>query len=562
MKKQVKPWISAAVAVLSVLNVALYYSMHSMWSGIIAILGKASPYIVYAVMFVVAAAAVYLSLSKKSSLVLTVVTAVFSLFFLAVEGYIFSQTRDSYMFFVKDFLVAAACVAAIFTVIFFVFYYPNSKLKDSKLFKTAVVVAVIAAMFLGYFTIFVNGFTCIPAVYAVGDEYQIVFTTRIKGTAWVKINGVEYCDTYAGSKISEETVHKVTVPMSALDGAKSYSIYTKAMFLRGPYSACQGRTLSETYSWRGIDTSDGLQYYVFSDSHTQSNAITGAATYFGDDLDLLICAGDAANWVDRPADLAPYLKVVGDVAKGEIPVVYARGNHETKGRIADELYRYVGSVNQKFYFTFRLGNIWGIVLDLGEDHGDDWSEFYDSSRFVAYRDEQTEFLDGVLADAENEFDALGVDYRIAVCHMPVTFKYREDNNDKLKDEWIERLNQMKLTVMFGGHRHQIMYVDPEWEAGTPLTYAESYCGYAPSKNDGVMTDADFPSVLVSRKSTVQEISTDVSILDIHFFGAAVEVADGKTVIKITNEDHKPIENIVSPWFEGVSYGSEIVLVNK
>ena len=45
-------------------------------------------------------------------------------------------------------------------------------------------------------------------------------------------------------------------------------------------------------------------------------------------------------------------------------------NHETKGVLADNCIDYVGSKNEKFYFTFVGANI-GVVLDGGEDHLDD-----------------------------------------------------------------------------------------------------------------------------------------------------------------------------------------------
>ena len=40
----------------------------------------------------------------------------------------------------------------------------------------------------------------------------------------------------------------------------------------------------------------------------------------------------------------------------------------------------------------KLQNIWGIVLDIGEDHGDDFVEYAGVAKFNDYRKEQTEFL--------------------------------------------------------------------------------------------------------------------------------------------------------------------------
>ena len=66
-------------------------------------------------------------------------------------------------------------------------------------------------------------FTSGGAVFAVGDEYQIAWSTSVKSAGSVTVNGVTYYDADNGrNRIS--TLHKVSVPMSELDRAKSYEI--------------------------------------------------------------------------------------------------------------------------------------------------------------------------------------------------------------------------------------------------------------------------------------------------------------------------------------------------
>lgn len=563
MNNKAKKILSVTAAALSVFNVLYFYAIHFMWSGIIAILGSASPYIIMGIIAVLAALSVITVLCGKHGAVRSIITLVLSAFFLAVEIYITWVTRDSLPYFFRTFARGLLIMLAVGAVVFLLFYYPRTKLANVKWLKCVITAALLLALIIPYFNFLPNTFTCDPVVYAVGDDFQIVFTTRDKGTAWVEIGGEEYNDTYAGYRTSEDKVHKITVPQEALDNAGSYTINSRAMFLRGPYSAFQGSVISREYNWKGVDTSDGINYYVVSDTHLTVNAPASAAGYFGDKLDFLVCAGDTANWIDEQGDIMYFLKLAGKVTNSEIPVVYARGNHETKGLMADELYKYVASVNQEFYYTFRLQNIWGIVLDQGEDHGDDWSEFYGASRFDEYREKQVAFLDSVIENKENEYSADGVDYRIAVCHMPVSFMYRSDHAEEYKDMWIDRLNQMNITVMLGGHRHQLMYIPAELEDGTPLTYYKDYAGYDGSKPDGYATHANFPSVLVSRRSSVQPTAYDDEMVgDTLFYGLAVSADSEKTVMRFTNQDGEVLENIMSPWLEGVSYGSEIEIPNK
>lgn len=562
MQIKSKHWLSIAAAILSLFNLLCFYSIRSMWSGIIAVLGQSSPYFLLGIIFVLSIVATVRVLYRKNTLWVTSVILVMSSFFFAAECYIMSVTWNNYRYFIREFMLAFTALLGAGLLVWLIFYYPKSRLANSTAFRWALVVAPLSIGIISVFHLVPNAITTIPVVYAVGEEYQIVFTTRNQGTAWVTIGDKEYNDTYAGSRMSETTVHKISVPMHALDAADGYTIHTRSMLLRGPYSAWQGRTISETYQWRGVNTVDGLKYYAISDTHTDINAPANAASYFGDQLDFLICTGDTANWVDKPTDIKYFLKLAGKVTGGAVPVVYARGNHETKGLLADELYRYVGAKGQDFYYTFRLQNIWGVVLDMGEDHGDDWSEFYGSSKFDTYRNDQTAFLDEILKNRETEFDAPGVDYRLAVCHIPVTFQYRNDAHAEYKAAWIERLNQMKLTMMFGGHRHQLMYIDPAFEAGCELIYHEAYAGYNGTKPDGYMTMAEFPAILVSRKSDIQGIHRTEKNGDKVFIGLAVSADDNTTTLQFTNQDHQVVENIQSPWFSGVHYGNSIVVDNK
>lgn len=387
----------------------------------------------------------------------------------------------------------------------------------------------------GYSILYVGGIDKTPVVYAVEDTYQITFTTQAKGEAWVVIDGVEYSDTYAGYRQTESDIHKITVPMEALDNADSYTVYTRAMLLRGPYEALQGTTISETYTWRGINTDDGIQYYALSDNHLASKAPAAAANYWGNQLDFLIALGDSANWIDNKEELTPILYLASDITKGEIPVLYARGNHETKGILADQYHNCVAASGENFYYTFRLKNIWGIVLDVGEDHEDTYKEFSGLARFEQYRAQQTKFLDEILANADTEFNAEGVEYRIGLCHIPLTLTTVGDPLAEQKTAWVERLNQMNLDLMYSGHLHELIYVSTDIEADTTLTHTPAYSGKEENKKEYTVCKTSFPTILVSKRGTSQILADSENYFDKVFIGVAASFDGNETTLKFTNE---------------------------
>ena len=562
MKKQCKPIFFLIMNLLLVFNLLVYWGIRSMWSGIVRYTIKPMPYILLAVLVVTLLATTILTMLKKRPIPVFIWGIIVNLLFLGLDAYIISLTTEATHYFIREASYTLLFVTIIAGLVFGFSYVSKMDWFQKKWVPCALlVVFFVAGVFI---SLDINPFNKIertPVVYAVEDTYQIVFTTASKGEAWVEINGVEYNDTYAGYRQTETTVHKITVPMEALDNADSYTVSTRAMYLRGPYESLQGPTISKTIRWKGVNTEDGLNYYVLADTHNTRKTPLSAASYWGEDLDLLISAGDNVSWVDREADLTEFLYLASDITKGEIPVVYARGNHETKGVLGHEFYRYVGAAGENFYYTFRIQNIWGIVLDVGEDHADDFIEYAGVARFDAYRDEQTVFLDEIIANAENEYNAEGVDYRIGICHIPLTIKGMNDHAGPHKDEWVTRLNQMNLTIMYSGHVHELWFVDPEFEDGATLTQVVEYSGKEEGNNQRIMTDATFPSILVSKRGEAQSLTDPEKVFDTGFIGVAVTVEGNETILKYTDEEQNVLETI-SPWFSDIKYGKEIKVTNK
>ena len=265
--------------------------------------------------------------------------------------------------------------------------------------------AVLLALLIG-FNVRANYFTYDAVVYAVEDEYQIVFSTNDNSIAWVEVGDEKYYDLYAGSMKSQDLVHKVSVPQEKLDKAKGYKVCAQQMIYRGPFGGYKGAIISQDYKFRPVDISDGFNYYTMTDVHGARKGAADAAKNM-DNMDLLVILGDSYSMIDSDFDAQFTNLLANDVTKGEFPVVYARGNHEIKGDYAEDLYKYVGSKNGNFYYWFKVSDVFGITLDIGEDHDDDWWEYYETAQFKLYQAEQTELLEKIAAPANLErFNAI------------------------------------------------------------------------------------------------------------------------------------------------------------
>ena len=170
-------------------------------------------------------------------------------------------------FVLETFADALILVAVIYFIWFLIFAYPKTTLAKRKLVKTPLFLLIFILLLIQFFDLRFNYITSAPVVYAVEDEYQIVWTTNARATGVVTVGNKKYYDLYAGSERSETRVHKVSVPMTALDAEKSYTISSTAVIYRGPYSGIKGRKVEKTYAFKPVDLSDGLHYYALSDAH-------------------------------------------------------------------------------------------------------------------------------------------------------------------------------------------------------------------------------------------------------------------------------------------------------
>ena len=526
--------IEIAASSVCLFDLLLIFALRPAWAGI----GHATGLPQFAVIMLAVSALLFaLSLllpgrgGRRTSLAVLIISSVIGLLYL----YVLKEDLADWPFILREFLFGLALCAAAALILFLLFGGAASLFGKRRGLRIFTAAAAAVVLILVVFDIAPGGIKRGPVVYAVGDEYQIVFTTRARSRAWVEAGGQSFYDTYAGYDRSETRVHKISVPMDVLDQAEDYRIFARTMILRGGYWALQGLLYSQSVPWRPVDESDGIQYYCVSDGHGFCRPSAEAAGYFGDSLDFVIINGDVMSFLERRADLEMPLRIGWEITGGSRPVVFARGNHETKGIVADRLYRYVGTSGEDFFYEFRLGSLWGVVLDLGEDHPDPWYEFYGAARFDDYRRSQTAFLDGLITDAENSFDAPGISHRILVCHIPVNFMNEENPFEKAQREWISRLERMSLDLALYGHRHSLMFLPASMPSEEPLVLSPAFTGReADDRVDGYRLASSFPAVIGGRRTDSERLMSQDDLFGRKMTGTAVEVTDEEIQVRFTD----------------------------
>ena len=299
-------------------------------------------------------------------------------------------------------------------------------------------------------------FVTTPIVYAVKNDYQILVPVTCETVMWVRVGSRCFYDDSNGILRSASSTHKMTVPAALLDAAKKYTVCYRVINERKPYFTDASEVMYYESDFRPIESAPVHVYHI-ADAHNKVDQPVAAGQYFGDQLNLLILNGDIPNHSGKIENFTAIHEIASRLTGGEIPVVFSRGNHDTRGIYAEQIAEHTPTDNGRSYYTFRVGHIWGIVLDCGEDKSDGHPEYGHTVCCEDFRQRETEFIRNVIKSCRDEYEADGVQNRLVICHVPFTEKFTPpfDIEEDVYREWCRLLREhIKPQLMLCGHIHQ------------------------------------------------------------------------------------------------------------
>ncbi len=294
-----------------------------------------------------------------------------------------------------------------------------------------------------------------PAVFAVEDTYQIMLPAAVSSLMWVRVGDRCFYDDVNGILRSSTDMHRVSVPMALLDEARAYTICERRIRKRKPYFSEPLPAVETTYAFRPVPATGEIRAYMIADTHDRVAETIRAVKTFGK-ADFLLFNGDIANHNDDMERVLRVFEIAGEIAGGEIPMVFARGNHDTRGRFAERYTDYTPHAEGRSYYWFRLGRIWGLVLDCGEDKDDSHPEYGGTVCCHDFRLRETAYLERLIR--QEIYEQPDVDTRIVVVHDPFTYRDNPpfDIEEEIYTRWARLLEaHVHPDVILAGHLHQL-----------------------------------------------------------------------------------------------------------
>jgi predicted phosphodiesterase len=310
------------------------------------------------------------------------------------------------------------------------------------------------------------------------NSMTIIWFTNKPCTSWVEYGSGESLPTFPkfGSLISiaksgrdgliDANTTRHEVRLSGLLPSKTYRyrVVSKDILQFAPYEVVYGDTVvSDIFQFRILDPKkSAFRFQVFQDLHGDTAKLESLFQQPGwETSDLLFFNGDTLSSLDNEnvifngfLDLA-----VGRFARN-LPFIYIRGNHDTRGALARHLHEYFPPRNGRYYYAFDHGPVHFVILDSGEDKPDDSPVYAGLADFDRYREAQAEWL-----RQEIRTEAFtNAAFRIFLIHMPPygggkgTLAHGVDHLTKL---WGPLLNEGGADLVLSGHYHRFFKIEPE-----------------------------------------------------------------------------------------------------
>ncbi len=386
-----------------------------------------------------------LFISKKTykafCIVGTILTGILFIFAVAYStGLALSESREVFILYLRKTLSEGAILIII---PFLALYFPKLPCKAKNIILSVLLFATVISGINSFSPLKPFKITSDPLVIDNGSCYSIVFSTNDNGTAYVEytFEGKEFkvFDNTGGRLNSDSKIHSISVPYEHLQN-NTYTVSSTRIIEEFSYGSRRGKTVSSPEYNFAYNSGDEQTWLVISDWHTMLEDAYKAINYLSEDYDAVILLGDASPGVDFEEQvISNTVEFGGKVSGGTKPVLYVRGNHETRGSYAKELPVALGL--EQFYYTADIGPYSFVVLDSGEDKDDSHIEYGGMNDYNTYRADMINWLKGV-ETKNNKVIALSHSWEISGVEEELSVT-----------GWSE-LDRLSTRLLLSGHEHE------------------------------------------------------------------------------------------------------------
>ncbi len=295
------------------------------------------------------------------------------------------------------------------------------------------------------------------------DEMTVMWLTNVPARSWVEYgtdpNNLKRTRTFIeGVMVANNKINQVHLTDLQPGTRYYYRVVSQEVTRYSSYYKEFGDTVRsdiKTFTTWSDDMKD-FRVIVYNDIHSNMEMFNKLHSLVEDKpYDLVIFNGDCFDDVEVESDIVDrLLTYTPRIKSDEIPSIFIRGNHETRGEYSLHLWDYLGRMGGRSYSAFSLGDTRFVLLDCGEDKPDDHWVYYDMNDYTQHRIDQAEFLKEELQSAAFK-DARK---RVLIHHIPI-FGVKSDSFSPCSDLWIPVLENAPFNISLNGHTHRYRVIE-------------------------------------------------------------------------------------------------------
>lgn len=324
-----------------------------------------------------------------------------------------------------------------------------------------------------------------PALQIVGGPYLQAPSSTSMTVVWTTnvncVSRVEYGPSAAdrphvaisahhGLIDANTTLHRIT--LSGLQPGRTYhyrAISTQILEFK-PYKVKFGGQVDSKGQFTTLDPEKSrFSFCVINDRHDRAAGLRralGMVTWEG--VDLVFGLGDVMN--DPASEEQIFKNFINPCVEffaGRIPLMFVRGNHETRGALARNLMDYFPAESGRYYYSFDHGGVHFLLLDGGEDKADSSEEYSGLVAFEDYLKQETQWLEQELRTAAFR----EARFRVCLLHIPPVGGAEDAKFMRapwIRDNWSPMLSKAGIDLMISGHTHRYAELQADESRTYPL----------------------------------------------------------------------------------------------
>lgn len=300
------------------------------------------------------------------------------------------------------------------------------------------------------------------------NEMTVMWMTNVPSRSWVEYgtdpNNLKRARTFLeGEMVANNTINRIHLTDLKAGTKYYYRAVSQEITRYSSYYKEFGDTIKtdlKTFTtWD--DKQKDIRVIIYNDIHSNMKMFDKLHSYVEHKpYDLVVFNGDCFDDIeDIDINIVDKLNVYTKRIKSdEVPSIFIRGNHETRGEYSGLLWDYLGRINGRSYSAFNLGDTRFVLLDCGEDKPDDHWVYYDMNDFTQHRKDQLEFLKHEVASKAFK----SAKKKVLIHHIPI---YGDDPYIKefnpCGELWKPILEKAPFDVAINGHTHKYDF----WKIG-------------------------------------------------------------------------------------------------